>query len=247
MHRYRRQRQRRQFQRARLVTPDPRTRRGGAGPPQREPQTVLVSRIFGTVDGPRQLHQRIGSMPLGADRPIVVAIAWKHAFGPHPAGAEIAARARTLTRARVLRRKAGVRISAAPLSRSLALSPKLSGAHPPNRATRATIALPESDRPDGREPAMSLPRKGTPAGTDADDRFADSRHLRRTLAFNGSRTSAVRVSSERHRRRLGRLLLAQGDRSARSDLTTAFRWLRPPAPARKAGVSRAGLGQPVAV
>ena len=52
--------------------------------------------------------------------------------GPHPAGAEIAARARTLTRARVLRRKAGVRISAAPLSRSLALSPKLSGAPAPN-------------------------------------------------------------------------------------------------------------------
>ena len=31
----------------------------------------------------------------------------------------------------------------------------------PNRATRATIAFPESDRPDGREPAMPLPRSGS--------------------------------------------------------------------------------------
>jgi hypothetical protein len=41
---------------------------------------------------------------------------------------------------------------------ALVLSPKPSGARAPNRATRATIALPESDRPDGREPAMPLPR-----------------------------------------------------------------------------------------
>ena len=40
----------------------------------------------------------------------------------------------------------------------LVLSPKLSGAPAPNRATRTTIALPESDRPDGRELAMPLPR-----------------------------------------------------------------------------------------
>ena len=58
-----------------------------------------------------------------------------------------------------------------------------------SRATRATIAFPESDRPDGREPAMPLPRKGTPAPTDADDRFDDSRHPHRTLASNGSRSS----------------------------------------------------------
>ena len=32
--------------------------------------------------------------------------------------------------------------------RSPLLSPKLSSAPPPNRATRATIAFPESDRPD---------------------------------------------------------------------------------------------------
>jgi hypothetical protein len=44
--------------------------------------------------------------------------------GLHPAGTEIAATARTLPRARSLRRKAGVRISAAPSSSSLALSPK---------------------------------------------------------------------------------------------------------------------------
>ena len=45
-----------------------------------------------------------------------------------------------------------------PPNRALLLSPKLSGAPALNRATRATIALPESDRPDGRELAMPLPR-----------------------------------------------------------------------------------------
>ena len=33
--------------------------------------------------------------------------------------------------------------------------------------------------------------KGTPAPTDADDRFDDSRHLRRTLASNGKQASAI--------------------------------------------------------
>jgi hypothetical protein len=65
-----------------------------------------------------------------------------------PAGTDIAAAARTIPRARSLRRKAGVRISTAPSSPSLALSPKLSSAAPPNRASRATIAFLESDRPD---------------------------------------------------------------------------------------------------
>ena len=41
----------------------------------------------------------------------------------------------------------------APLS-----SPKLSSAPTPNGATRATIAFLESDRPDGREPTMPMPR-----------------------------------------------------------------------------------------
>ena len=45
---------------------------------------------------------------------------------------------------------------------ALSQSPKLSGAPAPNRATRATIALPKSDRPDGREPAMPLPRLQQP-------------------------------------------------------------------------------------
>ena len=35
--------------------------------------------------------------------------------------------------------------------------------------------------------AIPLPRKGTPAPTDADDRFDDSRHPHRTLASNASR------------------------------------------------------------
>ena len=38
---------------------------------------------------------------------------------------------------------------------------------------------------------MPLPRKGTPAPTDADDRFDDSRHLRRTLASTGKQASAI--------------------------------------------------------
>ena len=38
-----------------------------------------------------------------------------------------------------------------------------------------------------------LPRKGAPAPTDGDDRFDDSRHPRRTLASNGSRSSGPRV------------------------------------------------------
>jgi len=55
---------------------------------------------------------------------------------------------------------------------------------------------------------IAMPRKGAPAPTDADDRFDDSRHPRRTHASNGSRSSGARVSSERHGRRVGRSLLA---------------------------------------
>ena len=42
-----------------------------------------------------------------------------------------------------------------------------------------------------------LPRKGTPARTDADDCFDDSRHLRRTLASNGKKAPAVEESLRR--------------------------------------------------
>ena len=56
---------------------------------------------------------------------------------------------------------------------------------------------------------MPLPRKGAPAPTDADDRFDDPRHPPRDARLNGSRSSGARVSSERHRRRVGRSLLAQ--------------------------------------
>ena len=41
---------------------------------------------------------------------------------------------------------------------ALSLPPKLSSEAAANRATRVTIAFCESDRPDGREPAMPLPR-----------------------------------------------------------------------------------------
>jgi len=43
-------------------------------------------------------------------------------------------------------------------SGTVLLSPKLSSAPAPNRATRATIAFAESDRPGGREPTMPMPR-----------------------------------------------------------------------------------------
>ena len=51
--------------------------------------------------------------------------------------------------------------------------------------------------------------KGAPAPTDADDRFDDSRHLRRTLASTDRARRKPAVSSERHRRRVGRSLLAR--------------------------------------
>ena len=41
---------------------------------------------------------------------------------------------------------------------ALLSSPKLSNAPTPNRGVRVTIAFPESDRPDGREPTMPMPR-----------------------------------------------------------------------------------------
>jgi hypothetical protein len=60
-------------------------------------------------------------------------------------------------RARVLSASALVGMSVPVGPWRLSPSPKLSGAPDPNRATRATIALSKSDRPDGREPAMPLP------------------------------------------------------------------------------------------
>ena len=65
-----------------------------------------------------------------------------------PADAAIDTTSRSILRGRALLRKAGVRILIAASSSSLVLSPKLSSAAPPNRASRATIAFLESDRPD---------------------------------------------------------------------------------------------------
>ena len=48
-----------------------------------------------------------------------------------------------------------------------------------------------SDRQLPVDGAMRMPRKGAPAGTDADDRFDDSRHLRWTLASNGKHASVI--------------------------------------------------------
>ena len=66
-----------------------------------------------------------------------------------------------------------------PPNRALLLSPKLSGAPALNRATRATIALPESDRPDGRD------GRGTTASTLAPARAALAQ------CHGGSRESAL--------------------------------------------------------
>jgi hypothetical protein len=73
---------------------------------------------------------------------------------------------------------------------------------------RATSAFLESDRPDApraghpycdgghvggcrRRTIAMPPRKGAPAPTDGDDRFDDSRHPRRTLAFNGKHAPVI--------------------------------------------------------
>ena len=98
--------------------------------------------------------------------------------------AEVAATGRTIPRTRALRRKAGVRISAVPSSSSLALSPKLSSAPTPNGATRATIAFLESDRPDGREPTMPMPR---PQSSRRHWRTAASARRCRSRAARGGR------------------------------------------------------------
>ena len=55
----------------------------------------------------------------------------------------------------------------------------------------------QSRRQPSSRPSCALPRKGTPARTDADDCFDDSRHLRRTLASNGKKAPAVEESLRR--------------------------------------------------
>ena len=77
------------------------------------------------------------------------------------------------------------------------------------RPRTALLLWRRSSTPPPPAPACALPRKGASAPTGAVNRFDDSRHLRRTLAPDGSRSSGARVSSERHRRRLGRSLLAR--------------------------------------
>ncbi len=83
---------------------------------------------------------------------------------------------------------------------------------------RRAAPFAKSNRQEPGDRTSASSRKGTPARTDADDRFDDSRHLRRTLASNGSRSSGTRALSERRRLRLGRSLLVQREcqRSRRS-------------------------------
>ena len=80
----------------------------------------------------------------------------------------------------------------------------------------STIAFGPTGLQGAAKRACAMPRKGASAPTGADNRFDDSRHLRRTLAPDGSRSSGARVSSERHRSRLGRSLLAQSRHQRRS-------------------------------
>jgi len=47
---------------------------------------------------------------------------------------------------------------------------------------------------------IAMPRKGAPAPTDADDRFDDSRHPRRTLPSNGKQASAIWAGVRGNRR-----------------------------------------------
>jgi hypothetical protein len=56
--------------------------------------------------------------------------------------------------------------------------------------------------------ACALPRKGTPAPVDPDDRFDDSRHLRRTLASNGKQTSVMWAGCTRRPPRVGARVLS---------------------------------------
>jgi hypothetical protein len=94
---------------------------------------------------------------------------------PHPAGTEIAATARTIPRARALRRKAGVRISAAPSSSSLVVAPSSSrqtGRSGPDCFARFAIACSPSITRRSR-------RKGSPR---RHDRFRRASVVRATLA-----------------------------------------------------------------
>ena len=63
---------------------------------------------------------------------------------PHPAGTEVVATARTIPRARALRRKASVRISIAASSSSLALSPTSRRARPGRATAASALAAPSA-------------------------------------------------------------------------------------------------------
>ena len=68
-------------------------------------------------------------------------------------------------------------------TRKLLPSPRIvSPRHQPASHRRGTLL---------QRTGYPLPRKGAPAPTDADDRFADSRHPHRTVASNGSRSSGA--------------------------------------------------------
>ena len=113
----------------------------------------------------------------------------------------------------------------------LSLPPKLSGAPAPNRATRATIALPESDRPDGREPAMPLPRERSsrPGPAFMFERASPGRHPRSRSAQRAQPRGPAPAS---------RWLRARGGLGIRAEEVPPRSW----SDAR--GVGNAGLRQP---
>ena len=97
---------------------------------------------------------------------------------------------------RVTKEKSYLRRHAA--GRGRLRSPKLSGAAPPNRASRATIAFLESDRPGAPRAGDAYGRRfDTEAGRHADDRNATIWIVRASPAarsrspISGRRTGAV--------------------------------------------------------
>ena len=131
-----------------------------ARPPDRRRERCCCNRPNSAVRLPltappaRRSHCRRAIVPTAASRRclchesarerqsgLTIAFAWKHALDPTAPALRSPRRARTVTRARVLRRKASVRISAAPSSPSLPLSPR-STRRAPRRETIAFIAGP---------------------------------------------------------------------------------------------------------
>ncbi len=117
------------------------------GPPHGRPHLCIATHPNASLDDAGARFRHLGGLRR------TLGINGKQAYAVWPGYAAAAE-----PRARVLSANAlvGMLVPVGPWR--LSPSPKLSGAPAPNRPTRATIALSESDRPNGREPAMPLPR-----------------------------------------------------------------------------------------